>query len=267
MAGPQRRKSSSGGGTLLGILLLLIALAISGALAYAYYDASKRPQIDGTSLCPESGPSGHLAILVDTTDPILLSQLQTARQIIDEKIEQAADFTRVSFSTVSPDSDVRQAAFFSLCKPPTGEMASQLTENPRLIQEQFREEFERPLRAALDDLLSIGEASSSPIMEALQEFVSTVPSFNVTEVPREIIILTDLMQHSDVFSFYRGGTWSSFSDASGPRRLGQNFDGAVIRVLRIPRRVEMADTVDDFWVRYFDAQGFDRVYVDLIGDL
>lgn len=268
MAGPQKkRKSGSSGGTLLGIVLLLVALTVAGGLSFAYYRAANRPDIDAATLCPEDGPSGHLAILLDTTDPLTLSQLQAARQIIERRIDQAEDFTRVSFSTVSPDSDVRQSAFFSLCKPPTGKNASQLTDNPRMIKEKFRDDFERPLRTALDELMGIGEASSSPIMEALQEFVTSIPDFNVTDIPREVVMMTDLMQHSDAFSFYRGGTWSSFSDAGGPRRFGQNFEGVKLQVLRIPRRVEMAATVDDFWVRYFDAQGFNRIEVDRIGDL
>lgn len=266
MAGP-KKKSGSDGGTLLGIVLLLVALTVAGGLAYSYYGAAHRPAIDAATLCPEDGPSGHLAILVDTTDPLTLSQLQTARQIIELEIARAEDFTRVSFSTVSPDSDVRQSAFFSLCKPPTGKDANQLTENPTVIQERFRDDFERPLRTALDDLMGIGEAPSSPIMEALQEFVSSIPGFNVTVARRDVIMMTDLMQHSDAFSFYRGGTWSSFSDAGGPKRFGQNFEGANLFVLRIPRRVEMAATVDDFWYRYFDVQGFDRVKIKGIGDL
>jgi len=267
MAGPGKQKSGFEAGTIPGIVLFLVALSVAGLLAYLYLDATNRPEIDAATLCPEDGPSGHLAILVDTTDPLTLGQLRAARQIIEQRIAGAEVFTRVSFSTVSPDRNVRQSAFFSLCKPPTGKVASQFTENPRMIQKRFRDDFERPLYAALDNLMSIGEAPYSPIMEALQEFVSSIPGFNVTEVPREVIMMSDLMQHSEVFSFYRGGTWSSFSDTGGPGRLDRNFEGAKLRVLRIPRQVNMAAAVDDFWIRYFDAQGFDRVDVDRIGDL
>ena len=267
MAGPQRKKSGSGGGTLLGIGLLLAAVAVVGITGVKYYDAANGLDIDATSLCPEDGPSGHLAILVDTTDPITLSQLQASRQIIEKRIDQAKVFTRISFSTVSPLSEVRQSAFFSLCKPPTGKNASKLTENQRIIKEKFHDGFERPMLDALDSVMSIGEAPASPIMEALQEFVTSIPGFNTSEEIREVILMSDLMQHSDAFSFYRGGTWSSFSDAAGPRRFGKNFKGAKLHLLRIPRRVKMAATVDDFWRRYFDAQGFARIEVNQVGDL
>ena len=264
--GPSKKKAGAGG-TFLGIALFVAALCIAAGIAFVYYNERNRPGLDAATLCPQNGPVAHLAILVDTTDPLTLTHLQSARQIIEQRVADAAVGTRISFSTVSPDSDIRRSAFFSLCKPPSGAEASQLTQNPRMIEETFQKDFARPLDNALTALLTIEEATSSPIMEALQEFVSTIPDFNTADAPRELVMMTDLMQHSETFSFYRGGAWKSFADASGPESFGQNFDGARVSVLRIPRRVEMADIVDDFWVRYFDAQGFDRVNIMTIGDL
>jgi hypothetical protein len=260
---PEKSSSSK---TFIGVLIILIALGALGAIGFLSFRLSSEPGLTA-ELCPADGPVEHLAILLDTTDPLTLTHLQRTRQIVESKIDAALVGTRVSFSTVNPDSDIRQSAFFSICKPPSGDDASRLTENPRMVQEKYEKEFLDPVDDALDDLLTIPEAPSSPIMEGLQEFASRIPEFTTTDRPRELVIMSDLMQHSDAFSFYRGGNWKSFSDANGPERFGFTFKNADITVLRIPRLVEMAAVVDDFWVRYLMIQGFDDTNIISIGDL
>ncbi len=245
---------------------MLVAVSILAAIGYLYFMASREPGLT-EQLCPAGGPRAHLAILVDTTDPLKPTHLQRTHQILDDRIKAAHVGTRVSFSTVSPDSGVRQSAFFSICKPPSGEDASQLFENPRLVQVQYEDEFMKPVKDTLKRLLIIPEAPSSPIMEGLQEFASRIPEFTVTDRPRELVIMSDLIQHSEAFSFYRGGTWRSFSDAGGPKRFGLAFNDVDVTILRIPRVVEMAEVVDDFWARYLMAQGFDNVEIITVGDL
>lgn len=269
MARNRRRKRRSGG-VLVPIAAVLGIVGLTAAMAGTYYFASLGSQgamIDQATLCPEAGPEAHLAILVDTTDPMSLTQLEAARQQIERKIAEASVHTRISFSTVSPDGATRQKTYFSMCKPQSGEEASLLTQNPRLIEERFQAEFAEPVQDAMDALLHAPEAKSSPIMESAQEFAARIPGFAVTDVPREFVLMSDLVQHSDVFSFFRGDDWESFSNAGGPARFGSAFEGATVTVLRIPRLPKRTAVIDDFWVRYFDAQGFRRVRVTQMGDL
>ena len=76
-----RRKSGPGLGWsgFGGALLLLLAVASGGALAYFYFSAPARPILDARSLCPVNGPQGITVVLVDTTDdfePALRRALQ-----------------------------------------------------------------------------------------------------------------------------------------------------------------------------------------------
>lgn len=265
-----RRRSRNRGGGAIGTILAVIAIVamISGTGAFFYWSYSGSDiEIDEASLCPETGPTAHLAILVDTTDPMSLTQLEAARQQMERKIADAAVHTRISFGTVNPDMDTRGGTFFSMCKPQSGADASILTQNPQMVEDRFRNEFARPVSGAMGTLLRVPEAQSSPIMEAAQEFATRIPGFTITEVPRELVLMSDLVQHSDIFSFYRGGDWNSFAAAGGPTRFGSTYEGATVTVLRIPRLPERTAIIDDFWVRYFDAQGFDDIRVTPLGDL
>ena len=264
----RRRKGGSS-----AALQVLAGLAIAGLLGatggglYWLYTAQQGNAIDEASLCPSGGAVGHLAILVDTTDPISLSQLQAARQRIERKIADAPFGTRVSFSTVSPNLDLRDDAFFSMCKPQAGADASILTQNPAMIEARFQAEFAGPVSNVMNALLSVPEAPNSPIMESAQEFASRIPGFSSIDVPRELVLLSDLMQHSATFSFYRGDNWEGFASMGGPTRFGSNFRDASVSVLRIPRLPDRTAIVDDFWVRYFDAQGFKNIHYTQLGDL
>lgn len=255
------RRRGRGGGTVLGAGLVAVALAGFGSLGWLLWDRARAPGIDAATLCPEDGPAGHLAILVDTTDPVSATQLRAARARIEGLIEAAPDFTRVSFATVAPDA----APVRSLCKPPRD--ASALTGNPRLVAERYDAAFLAPVRATLDGLLAVPTADSSPIIEALQSFLSAIPGFAAAAVPREVVLVTDLVQHSEVFSFYRGGDWASFRASGAADRLARSLEGAEVAILRLPRPAAPTAAVDDFWVRYLDAQGAARVEPTVLGDL
>lgn len=261
-----RRRSGAGSGTtLLGAVLIVVGLSVIGGIIWFVIDESSKPGVDIASLCPADGPTGHLAILLDTTDPVAATQLQAARSRIERLIDDAPDFTRVSFATVSPDAGLRRDSFRSLCKPPRD--ASALTGNPRLVAKRYREAFLAPIAGHLDGLLAIPEAPSSPIIEALTEFLTAIPGFATDDSPHNVVLVTDLVQHSDTFSFYRGGDWASFAADGQTARLSRALDGAEVQILRLPRPAAPTDVVDDFWVRYFDAQGADRVRTATLGDL
>ncbi|MGB3408130.1 MAG: hypothetical protein WBA67_11610 [Jannaschia sp.] len=259
------RRSGGGGATVLGLALIGAALAAFGLIGWMLFAEANKPGFNADSLCPEDGPVRHLAILLDTTDPVSATQLQAARSRITAMIDASPAFTRVSFATVSPDGGVRRASFRSLCKPPRD--ASALTANPRFVAERYRDAFLVPVETTLDGLLAIPEAPSSPILEALQEFLTEIPGFTTDGTPRDVVLVTDLVQHSDVFSFYRGGDWTSFRSSGADQRLSRNLAGAEVRILRLPRPSAPQAAVDDFWVRYLDAQGAARVLPTVLGDL
>jgi hypothetical protein len=107
-------------------------------------------------------------------------------------------------------------------------------------------------------------------MEGLQALLAGGGATGVkVEGPRRIVIVSDLLQHSEALSFYRGEDWESFRASAGFARLARNLDGAEVVIVRIPRAEAKVDegAVDDFWVRYLDAQGAGRVDVEPLGDL
>jgi hypothetical protein len=136
-----------------------------------------------------------------------------------------------------------------------------------MVSERYEEGFAAPVEAALDGLMGQGVADGSPILEAMSEFLASVPGWDAGGAPREAVLVSDLVQHSGVLSFYRGEDWAAFAASGGTARLSRALDGAAVTILRLPRAGVDAGAVDDFWVRYLDAQGAAHVRTETLGDL
>lgn len=263
----RRYSAQRGSGSMpLALLMLVVALSIGAGFSYIYYQGLHKEGIDEVTLCPKSGPKGHLVLLIDLTDPASMTQMRFARAEIDRQIGSTAVGEMITIGAVTPDEQQREKSFFTICKPPSGQQADALTENARMIEAAYQEKFVQPLEALLTDLMTVSEAPSSPIMENLQELLSRVPGFGGSPSQR-LIIFSNLSQHSDVLSFYRGEDWSSFEAKGGISNLARNLSGTEVVLLRLPEPKEQTAILEDFWVNYFEAQGARSVVPLRVGDL
>ncbi|MBS4011454.1 MAG: hypothetical protein KGZ72_11955 [Roseovarius sp.] len=260
-----RRTNRNPSSTLLALLMLIGATIIAGGFAYLYMKSSNREVLDVATLCPKRGPLGHLAILIDLTDPASMTQMRFARAAIEKQIESVQVGTMISIGTVTPDEGRREGALLMVCKPPSGADADRLTENPKIIEEKYQVAFVQPLAEMLTKTLTISEASSSPIMENLQEFLSRIPDFGEVSNQR-LVIFSNLSQHSDVLSFYRGEDWKAFEENGGLSKLARNLSNTEVVLLRLPEPSNQTEILEDFWARYFDVQGAKSVDPIVVGE-
>lgn len=246
----------------------LCVVIIVGVLAGSQMLLSSN-KIDADTLCHEGGPVDVTTILLDLTDPLSPTQQVRLRTIVDNEIAASGTDTMIALGVVSEFPD-RWGAMFAKCKPETGEQANTLYENPRLIETQYEEEFLNPVKEEIESTLSGESESQSPIMEALQSLIVNTPNFSSVPGKRKIIIVSDMLQHSDNLSFYRGQDWEYFASHNGEGRLAGNLSDAVVKIIRIPRvggNTPPNKLVEGFWTRYFDRQGSRPPHVGSLGDL
>lgn len=265
-SGRRSRQAASGllwwGVVGLCILIILAVFVSSQTLL-----SSKK--IDHKTLCHAGGPVGVTTILLDLTDPLSSTQQARLRTIISNEIDASDMDTMIALGIVS-EFPKRWGALFAKCKPSTGEEANALYENPTLITAQYQREFLEPINEKIESTLSSKVENQSPIMEALQALIANTPDFSSAKGQRKIIIVSDMLQHSDNLSFYRQQGWEYFASRSGEGRLAGNLSNVVIEIIRIPRAGENTpskDIVEGFWTRYFDRQGSRPPSVSSLGDL
>lgn len=270
-----RRRRSGSDSYMTSIISIMFICIFAGVIIFGvwkFVESSQKPGIDSATSCPKTGPVAYLAILIDKTDPLMLAHLQKGRSIIDKFLDEALVGTQVSLSTVPLDSGSDQITLGKICKPKPVEEAEEWKESLDIVQKRYEKKFEKPLEASLDALLVSSTSRTSPIMETLQEFVTGIDGFVVDDKPKKLIIMSNLVQNSKTFSFYRGGDWNSFVESGGAGRLAKTLEGVEVYILRVPpdprdkERINLK-IVDDFWNRYFLAQGILNITPDPLGDL
>lgn len=249
----------------IGIAALL---AVAGAGGWALWRQQRGDQVDAR-LCPLDGATGSLAILLDLTDPVGATQSVALRAELERRVVESPRGTLVSLGRVSDRGD-EMGATVALCRPMTGTEGGEWTRNPTQLDRRFQSGFLKPFEAALADMLDARQAKESPIMEGLQALLAGVAATGVEVAgPRQIVIVSDLIQNSEALSFYRGEDWASFKASPNYRRLARNLDGAEVILFLVPRKGGKVDpaAVEDFWVQYLDVQGAGAVKPVPLGDL
>lgn len=254
----------------LAITGIVVLLAGVGTAGWLVLRQAGRDAIDEATLCPLDGATGSLAILLDLTDPLSATQSIALRAKLDRTIDASPRGTLVALGRVSDQPDQLGAAI-AICRPMTGREAGDLVRNSRQVEARYHEAFTAPLQRELAAMLDASEASQSPIMEGLQALLGGIAAMPIEDgASRQIVIVSDLLQHSEAMSFYRREDWESFRASPEFTRLARNLDGVEVTIIRVPRpdaRIADPGAVDDFWVRYLDAQGVAVVTPDVLGDL
>lgn len=255
------------------MLAVIAAICVIAVLLMAFLWSEKERQIsevDPNTLCPVStGPIGMIAILVDVTDPLTLTQYSKLQAWLAKSINDAPRGTQFTLGIVSDNSE-KWGTKTALCKPQDAGSADGFTQNAKLIGSRYKSDFLDPLEAQLANMVRASGAKQSPIMESLQTLIAQTPGFVTFSGPRRIILISDLLQHSSVLSFYRGDDWESFSSSAAFQRMGHSLLEAEIEIYQVPRPgegVKRPEILEDFWLRYFDIQGAHLPKVKRLGDL
>lgn len=265
----RRTKKSRESSSIGWYLAIIICVAVVVGVAVVSQKLISKGEIDQATLCHSTGVHNVTAVLLDLTDPLSATQQARLKTILASEITASSTDTMMSLGVVSEDPG-NWGARFAKCKPATGEDANSLYENPTIVAQRYKQEFTDPIQATLKSMLSGEAENQSPIMEALQSLISETPEFTDAKGVRKIIIVSDMLQHSDNLSFYRNQDWDYFTTQNGDQRLAGNLAGVSVEILRIPRsgnNVPSNTITEGFWSRYFDKQGGRPPLVSSLGDL
>ncbi|MCY4397968.1 MAG: hypothetical protein OXE96_01295 [Gemmatimonadetes bacterium] len=247
-----RRKNL--GGVVIGALAaaILVALFVRGQRQGRVFDAVN---------CPEDEEyAGQIAILVDPSDTLTAVQEGSGAPRVLQGIEDAPATTEIRVYTVGQAGRGNTAAVLRLCKPAHPDGVSSLTGNPQLAERRYRDEFLAPLQQTLAALLNVEGDSISPIVEGVQ--VAAVSAFQprAADIPRQLLVVSDMIQNSRNLSFYREPVdFGPLSRNPDYGTLRVDLSGVEVSVFLLARRggagVIQGGTLRSFWEDYFLDQG------------
>jgi hypothetical protein len=221
-------------GVVLGLLGLIALAALGGGL---WWLKSKRIEIVERTLCPKSGPRGVHALLFDRTDPVTAQQGLEIKQHIARLIKDPRTGQRFDFYTVEGDTQKVLEPVREICSPGQGKDANEIYENPAKIQKKFESGFAEVLTRTVSDLLKESTKPSSPIIESIRAAsISSFGPFSDSEIPVELTIFSDMVQHTPLNSHIRSvPNFKELSRSQSWRSLQPDLRGANVAVLYLLR--------------------------------
>jgi len=249
-----------------------MVLAIIAGIIYIAYTLQPAAY-DETSLCVISDElPPHTAIIIDKTDEYSEIQADLIANVIRRTRDRLEIGERFTLYELDAEGRFDPRGEFSLCNPGRGDQVNPLFRNPKQIEERFNALFEAPLEASLKDLITPKEAPSSPVLEAMARLAQT-EAFSDNAPNRKIVLISDMLQNSDVFTAYGGGGElpANMPEALDvydkvTRRFGTGLDGVEleIRLIQRDRHVDLQrGALKEYWNVIFDELGVDATWRDL----
>lgn len=264
----KRKKSKSNSSTIFAVLAAFSFLAaLVGAGAFLALNTEKPVTLDQADLCPTEGSRGTVAVLLDTTDNLSQITKEEVKRNILEVQRTLPRYYRISVFTLNEDG-LRSKPVASVCNPgrldQMDDLAQQgLTANPALISKKYFE-FEVTISEALETIFEEKfEATRSPLLSSLQELSVIIPNpVNVdTEAypagRNKIVFVTDMLEHTDVFSVYQSGLDPvAFSASRATEKFGKSYGPLDIEMLVVRRDQNNYTTLEvvRFWSKIFKQE-------------
>ena len=188
----------------VGLVQILGAVATIAVVGALYYSVARGNRALDENLCPAT-PSSITVLLVDVTDPLSVAQRQDFQNQLIRLRNSIPRYGKLIVVKVDSAASQLLAPVIERCNPGTAEDVNEWTGDPNGLQKMHREGFEEPVGRAFEGLSRASGAERSPIFESVQSVSLTelLPP-DVVELPRRLVIVSDLLQNTDAVSFYSG---------------------------------------------------------------
>jgi hypothetical protein len=244
----------------LGIALIVGALLVASVAGAAYFQLQRsKVTLDRETLCPTSGPVEKTVVLFDATDKLNAVQSASIRKHLEDVRDGIKRHASIEVYSIGWVGKSLLEAEISVCNPGRGEDIDPAFGNPRLLERKWRDQYAAKINAVIGRLTDAPEAKTSPILESIQSVaISAFAGESLRDVPKRLIIVSDLIQHTAELSHYSGvRAFPEFRQTPAYRRLRADLRGVDIKVLYVSRenaRLSRKAHIE-FWQAYFADTG------------
>jgi len=236
----------------------VIALVATVGVAYVAV-ARGNKALDDETLCP-STPSSITVLLVDVTDPMTTAQRQDFRNQLNRLKNSIPRYGKLVVTKVDSSSSELLQPVIVRCNPGTAKDVDEWNGDPRGVQKRHDEGFVAPLDEAFAGLTNASAADRSPIFESVQSVTLTeLAGPDVADLPRKLVLVSDLLQNTDAISFYSGIPAPDQLTKSAPfRRVRTDLSEMEVEIWMLERldaNQTQPRALIDLWDAAITAQG------------
>lgn len=231
-----------------------IGAMVAGVFAvFAVVALNVPPTVSKDTACRvDRDDPAHTVLLIDQSDPFNPNDLDWVYEFVDMEARALPKYGKLTVMVPNAVNPYSPTAIFTACSPGNPGEANPITQNPRMVEQAFQKKFYQPLKVVVEAALMDEEQPSSPLFEAIYSIADRA-DFQAGNVERRLVLVSDLMQHSDGFSFYRlGADYEAYLASKLAETSPAMADVDVVARI-VPRQMydlPMAD-VKAFWRAYF----------------
>jgi hypothetical protein len=233
-------------------LMLGVVFALFAVVAF-----NQPPSLMADTSCRmDRKDPAHTIILIDQSDPFNPNDLDWVYEFVDAEARTLPKYGRLTILTPNAANPYEPKRIHFACSPGSAAEANPIFQNPKMVEQSWQSEFYAPLLEQVETALLDTRQPSSPLVEAVYA-VSDRADFQPGDTSRRLVLVSDLMQHSDGFSFYRAGADYEAFLGSDLARMTPRLDQVDVVARIVPRQIydlPMAE-VKAFWRAYFDEAG------------
>lgn len=243
-----------------GLLFFTVAV-----FATILIERQRRPAPPDALLCPASGATGHVVLLIDRTDPLGFTQ----RKALEDLLASFANGKRIregellSVYALGEDFKANAEPVFMRCHPGDGSGKSEMTDNLRLWKERYEKEFAHPIRELPDSVVATVPANGSPIIEMIQ-LVGLAYERHDVRANRRFYIVSDMLQNTGEHSHFRETpNFEQFAKQPSFAKKRSKLSEVDVHLLMLMHRPELQrGALVQFWEQYFKDAGATMKHVD-----
>ena len=198
----------------------------------------------------------HTILLIDQSDPFTENDLGWVQEFVDAEARTLPRYGRLTVMVPNAADPYDPNVIFAKCSPGSAEDANPILSNPRMVEDTWRDTFFHPLSSKIETALKDKRQPASPLSEALFAAADRA-DFQSGKKNRRLVLVSDLMQHSADYSFYKmGANYEAFGDTKLAGYM-PTLDGVDVVARIVPRReydLPLGE-VKTFWRAYFRNTG------------
>lgn len=239
---------------------IIIGAVVSVLLAITLFIAgNQKPDVDPESMCRSDGHFDRHIVVLDMTDNYNNIQATQIKHILMDIIDNLKVEEQIQLYFIDNTELSEMKPMATLCNPGDGEGKSELYSNPKLLKKRWEKKFYNPLMKSIAALQDEYTSSRSPILETIQLINNTaLPYVKEPDLHYKITIISDMIQNSDEFSFFRASQaeLESFADSKEFFRMRTDLEGVDVDVVVVRRdKHEALQSRDyiDFWINILET--------------
>ena len=262
----RKRRAQARNTLYVGVGVILI-VAVIGISLFAFLNVPTKIARDPSTYCPiRAAPAAITTIVIDRTDSFsTISKADIEIQLRDV-LDAAIENEEISLYVVEPIENSPLTSLITVCNPGNPTYADPWTQNPKLVQRNWRTKFSEPLEKLLNEMLIENKAPVSPIMESILSIsVTNFYGDKRANVRKRLILVSDLLQNSQALSFYGNHlNFENFQRSASYRGLNPDLREVSFELLYLQRQTKQKIDEDDllnFWKKWVESRGGEVVRI------